>query len=493
MFRICLAVCLLLGASSRPAFAVGSYDDLLKYLPASTNAIAFMDMKAALASPLAKRQNWGDKAQANNRDGLGFLATMGAEKIIIADDINLNTMVRNFQVALVKFHNAPDMNEIAAREGGTADEIAGCVSVLSPRDVYYVAISSSIVAAIYPADRQNTARWIRAAKSSKASPLTGYLKTAAEKAADSTVTIAVDLNDVVDRNILKLSLRASPTVVKNKNLDLGRLASFLASVKGMTFRANIDQAITASMTWEFGFDPTQARNTLPSLIFELVEGMGVTIPNLESWTPVFTDTTMTLSGSMTPQDLKRILSLFGFPSVNEEPADSPAKENQATAASTKRYLSAVDSILVDLGKLKDSPYYEKSATWIDKSASQIEHLSRQRVDPLAIDAAMKISKRLQAVGASLRGVPVDVNALASQAYAYTLPNNQVGFAGGWWGWRPYLSIGPSSVNTNIPQIQAAIAKVISDDEKQREGLWSEITRLMVETRRTLAEKYKVPF
>lgn len=490
MLRSILAITCFILASGGRAYADGPYDDLLRFAPNNTNTIALIDVKGAHNSPLAKKENWAEKGQVNNRGGLGFLPP-DAEKVVISADTNLNMMTRNFQVGLVKLRNVPPMGDLAAREGGSPDEIADKVTVLSPRDVYFIAMSASELAAVYPADRQNTARWIRFAKANKTSPLTGYLKAATAKAAANTVTIALDLEDSVDKTILKLSLPASPSVAKNKNVDISRLANFLASIKGMTFVAKIDQSISASMTWDFGFDPTEFKKTLPNLVLELIDGQGISIPDLDTWQSTFTETSMTLSGTMTSKDLKRVVSLFAFPAV-DEPSDTPMKDAQISAGATKRYFSTVVSIVDDIMKTRESPNYEKTATWHDKAAAQIEHLSRQRVDPLAVNSALQLAGRLKSLGDSLRGVPIDVNTLENQQYIYSSRDTGFGI-GGWWRWRPGLFVGPEQIYTNIPQVQTAIAKVISDDQKRRSDVWSQINKTIVETKAALSDKLKITF
>jgi hypothetical protein len=488
MHRLAISSILILMASST-VLAAEPYEELLKYASPQTNTLALLDIKGAFSSSLAKREQWLEKGQPNNRAGLGFI-TSDAEKVVIAAEVNLNTLVRDFQVGLVKMHNVPSMRELAAREGGTNDEIAGKLAVLSPRNVYFTQMTASVLAAVYPADRQYTSRWIKSNKDVKTPRLSPYLTKAAAKAGDNTVTIAMDLEDVVDRNILKRSLPTSPVVVKNGIKDIGLLANFLASIKGMTFAAKVDESIKGSLTVEFVYDPTQYRKMLPDLLRELLDGQGVWISELDIWEPSFTETTMTLSGSMTSMDLRRVVSLFAFPSASVESPDA-TKEGQYSLQATRSYISAVDSIAESIRKMKDSPKYEKTATWHDKAAAQIEHLSRNRVDPIAVDAAIQVARRLHAIADSLRGVPINADDLASQAYYYSSPSIGM-MPGGWWGWKPVV-LGPSQVDTNIPQIQAAISKVISDDQERRAETLSQIARIIVEARRKLSEKYKSDF
>jgi len=487
MTRHALAAVLALSFAGA-ARAAGPYDDLLKFAPADTNVLALIDVKGAFSSPLAKKENWAEKALADNRGGLGFVPT-DAETVVIAAWVNFNTLVRDSQFSLVKVRNVPTLDEIAKREGGSIDEIGGRLAVLSPRNVYFTTFSGSELASVYPADRQYTARWIKSAKAGQAAPLSPYLKRAAEKAAGNTVTIALDLEDVVDKNILKFSLAASPSVAKNKNVDLANLAGFLAQVKGLTFSAKVGETITGTISVEFPIEPARHRKTLPDLLLELFDGEGIWIDGLETWEVKFTDTAMTFTGPMTTADLKRVVSLFAFPATGRDATD--VKGNEVSVPATKRYLKAVESIVDDVRTTRESPNYEKTATWHDKAATQIEHLSRKGVDPAAVDAALKVGKRLHAIADSLRGVPINVDALASTQYVFSQPSIGM-MPGGWWGWQPFI-FGPTKVDTNIPQVQAEIARVIADDKKKRTETWSEINRILDSTKKTLSDKHKTPF
>ncbi len=482
-----LALMVAAGGSSLPrAKAAGPFDDLLNRTSANTNVLVLIDVKGAFASPLAKTEKWAEKIQTSNHGALGFVPP-DAEAVVIAGEVNLTTLVRDFQIGLVRVRNVPTMRDLAAREGGTADEIAGRLTVLSPRDVYFTTFSGQELVALFPADRQYVARYLRAAMAAKEPPLHPFLKRAAAKAGENTVTIAVDLEDVVDRTVLRMSLPSSPAVTQIKGLDVNLLASFLASVKGLTFSAKITDAINASVTLEFVSDPTRFRRTMPDLLRELIESQGIAIQGFEKWEPTFTDTTMTLSGKLTGGDLQRILSLFAFPPAPGE-YDPKVKGDEPSAPMTRRYIAAVEAVLANIRSLRDTPNYEKTATWHDKAAAQIEQLSKRGVDPAAVDAAFQASKGLHAIASSLRGTPIDLEALANQQFYYSRPS--IGMVpGGFWGWQPFM-FGPAQVDTNIPKIQAEMARVVAEDKKKRQEVWSKIDRTLMDTRRKLSEKFK---
>jgi hypothetical protein len=487
MSRAALIASFLALVLSGPASAASPYDDLLKHVPSDTNTLVLIDVKGALNSQLAKVEQWNEKGQRDNRGGLGFVPA-DAEVVVIAASINMNSMSRDAQLGLVKVRNVPTMRELANREGGTNDEIAERLAVLSPRNVYFTTLSGSELACIYPADRQYTARWLRSVKAKKTGELSPFLQKVVANSTGNNLTIALDLEDVVDKHIIKMALKTSPVIAKTKDLDLDLLSLLLAGIKGMTFSANVSDSIRGTITIEFVGDPSRYRNTLPDLFRELLQGQGIAMDYLEAWNKKFTDNTLTLSGPMTTMDVRRLLSLFAFPGQLGEP-DPMVAGKEPSVGMTKRYIAAVDAILGDIQKLKSSDNYEKTATWHDKAATQIDQLSRQSVDPIATQAAYQVAQRLRATADSLRGVPINAQALENQAYSYVQPSIGA-FPGGPFGWSPFVG---GQLQTNIPQIQNEIAKVVADDAKRRTEIWSQMERILGEARRKLTDKYKTDF
>lgn len=488
-----VAVFVLVSACSPGALAANPYDDLLKHASSNTNALVLLDLKQAYASPLAKKEKWADRVRQNGHGGLGFFPAE-SELLAIAAEVNLTTMVREHQIGFVKVNNLPNFNSLAAREGGNTDEIADQLTVFSPRNVYFTSFPGGTFAAVSPADRQFLSRWLRANKAGKLSPLAPYLQAAADSARGNTVTIALDLQDSVDPGLLQFGLGASPVMVKHKGFNLKGLSVFLARAKGLTFAARVTDAVSASITVEFADDTQNYKGFLKDLFLEVIDSYGVSIPGLEQWEAKITEKTLTLSGPMAPEDLRRAVSLFAFPQPDLEPPSATGDQDGPNAAATKRYVVAVDEILKDIKSKMDSTNYYKTATWHDKAAQQLEHLSYRSVDPIAVDAARQAARNLRLISDSLRGVPVDINAATSKAYIYGQSNPYWGWGphwGGWWGgYRRYNSV---SVQTNLPQVQAEISKTVADDQKKRTATWTQIDQLMSDARRKLTDKYKTGF
>lgn len=494
MFRVAVVALLL----SAPVAFAGPYDDLLKSAPSNTNAIVLIDVKKAFASEIAKKAKWEDGAKASGYGGLGFVPP-GAERVAIAGEVNLTTMTRDFQVGFVKLRDVPSFKSLAAREGGLVDEIAGRAAVVSPREVYFTQFPGQVLAGVYPADRQYIARWLKASDAGKLGTLAPVLRPALAASENHTVTIALDLEDAVDRAAVKVGLAVSPVVSKHKDVTVENLSAFVCTVKGLTFTADLGTRIDARLTIEFSTD-VRYKNLLKDLFLEVLDAYGIALTGTENWEATFGEKAMTLSGPLDPTDLKRLVSLFSFPRPDVS-AEAPAASDQPNTGSTQRYTSAVRAALDDLKGLKEQANqsdknYTKNATWYDKAAGQIEHLNRRNVDPIAVDAAFSASKKLRAIAASLRGVPIELTAANDKAYVFTSGGGtQWGWGphyGGWWGYRP-IGVNPTNVQTNLPEVYEQRAKAVSEDKKRRIEAWVQIEDAMSDARRKLNEKYKADF
>ena len=75
-------------------------------------------------------------------------------------------------------------------------------------------------------------------------------------------------------------------------------------------------------------------------------------------------------------------------------------------------------------------------------------------DVEVVESARGVAGRLQAVAASLRGVPIDLEKLRQQTYYYA-----AGYTSGSW-WR--LPSTSWAVTTNIPEMRAKMEKVVAD-------------------------------
>lgn len=476
------------------------FDDLINNAPADSNVLVLLNPLRVYDSALSKRQDWKKQYWDRYRAGVTLLPP-DAKLAVIASHINFNTLTRDFQVALVKVRQTEPIRDIQSREGGTISEIAGRFVLLSLRNAYITPLNVETLATVYPANRQSMARWLKdlSAKTRQSSTLSPVLLQAAKDWGErADVVLAVDLSDAIDPGAVRAGIDNALSL-SGKSVNRDGLTKVLASARSLVFAATIGYDIRATIKVSFELDPRPFRDSLHSLFLELLDTQGLQIPGLSTWPAVFDESSMTLTGTVQTEDLQMLISLFQFPSHHEgEPPEarptsgSDPGSGTISAEQTRRYVKAVDNILVKVKmpppaqNLTEANRYTQAALAIEASAEQIDHLSRANVDPIAIEAAQESAKRLRAIASSLKGVPVDLNVINSGSYYYV----SGGFPG-WIGWgrRAFPFVAGRSVNTNIPQANERMMRVIADDQKNRDNLMGEIQSTMNEAKQKLAEKY----
>lgn len=498
--RAILLVLGILFLSSGAAPAANPFDGLLKDVPYDTNVLVLLNPQRAYSSALAKQQDWLKQYWDRHRAGVTMLPP-DARQAVIAANVNFNTFSTDFQVALVGVRQTATMKELQAREGGTVSQIGDRFVLLSPRDAYITSLNVETLATVYPANRQAMARWLRYLSNSKNTVPTlspPLRKSVDEWSERAEVVVALDLTDAIDPGTVRDGINSS-LGLSGKTVNRDALARVLASANGLTFAASIGTSINCTLKVDFGLDPQPMRESVRALFLELLDTHGMQIPGLSQWPAVFNGTSMTLTGTMQVQDLKSIIGLFQFPTHEAEPpagTPPPPAGTDVAAVSpdqTRRFLGAVDNILVSLKlppeakTLAEANTYTKAALAIETSAEQIDHLSRANVDPIAVDAALEASKRLKAIASSLKGVPVDLNVINAGSY-YSV-------SGGWPGWigwgrgRGVPFVAGRQVNTNLPQTNERMLRVIADDQKKRDDLMGQVQSVMNDAKQKLAEKY----
>ncbi len=464
------------------AHAAGPFDSLLKVVPATTNTLVLVDVPAIYDSPLAKALKWSETYQQRFRAGVHTLPP-DAQRVAIACATNMSNLRREWQLVLMEVRQVANAREVAARESGKVDEIAGRFAVLSPRDVYFTSVSEQESAAWFPANRQLLAHWLRNVPTwqQRAEPaLSEQLKAmVARRGPKEQFLVAFDLTDAFDRETIRAAIDDSPTVLAAQpNVDA--LTKTLASLRGVSLGVAVTDSITGTIRVDFGLDPTPHRRVLKDLFLEVLEDEGAAIGDLHAWATTFEGNAMILTGPLEPASLARLMTLFEFPSESESTADAPDKgETKPNADLTRKYFAAVVACIDEVRRSKQKKDYLKTAAWHESYAGKIEKLSTRYVDRAAVEFGMATAERLRAIAASLRGVAVDVNAIASGAYLYTYQPRRRGWFGPGW----------ASVATNVPQKRGEIAKAVAEGEKTRTQIWSQIENGIVQTRLELTAKF----
>ena len=130
------------------------FHDFLQPIPNDINLLVVADVKAIYASPLALNEKW-----AATLPLAGFPPVLNL--IALGSELDHATFQEESQIGVAYLTVNLSMDEIAKREGGARESLVGAEAVLSPRDCYFVSLQPFTIGMVYPANRQEAAKWVR--------------------------------------------------------------------------------------------------------------------------------------------------------------------------------------------------------------------------------------------------------------------------------------------------------------------------------------------
>jgi hypothetical protein len=476
MRRRYVLAALLAVAGAAPA--ADKFGDLTMYLPAQVNSAVVADLQAIYASPLAQKGRW-----ASDRP-LPLPPTMAAVALAARIDPDDFTGGR-WEVGAARMKTRLTMDQIAEREKGAVDTVAGAAAVLSARNAYFVELRAGILGMMYPADRQELGRWLREVRNTPLGSvhLPPFLKAAVTGADRQTqFVLALDLTDAVNPDDLRKQIGGVPAAV-GKVANLDALVKLLAGVHGAKLTLTVTDAVHGEVRFEFAESPAALVPVARPLLAEFLSRRGAALEGLDAWTASAAGNALVLTGPLPEKGFRRILSLIAPPAPPADHHDNPLA-GQIKALATQRYFKSIEAYLDDLQKPSKSTQqdYTKFATWYDSFAQKVEHLPTYNVDPDVAQYGRATAARLHGIAASLRGDVVDVQKL-EQSITIT----PYVYAVGGWGRRLQPAVW---LQTNEGEVRGRQQEAIAKGAQVRHDLWSRIENDTGAMRQTLAGRYK---
>src|SRR4051812_37557664 len=138
-----------------PAAADNRFNDLTPYLPLQANAVAVIDVQGLYGSRLAQKGKWATERPLPIPPTLTTVA--------LAAKMDPGSVAGGrWEVGAGRLRTKLSIEQIAQREKGAVETVAGAPAVLSLRNAYFVEIQPPLVLGMmHPADRQELGRWIR--------------------------------------------------------------------------------------------------------------------------------------------------------------------------------------------------------------------------------------------------------------------------------------------------------------------------------------------
>jgi hypothetical protein len=467
--RTGLLVMALLGGPRSLALA-GPFDDAIQTVPPSANVIALVNVKGLIDSPVGKKAGWAGRLEERARSGIG-LVPPNTERLLVAGQLNLAGGAWTWKAAVLEGAGLPTIGDVVPSAKADADELDGYPVALSPRGVYFVGLKPGERLAVFqPTNRQALGRWT--AHLAGGEKPAKYIADAVKATAANQVVIALDLTHAIDP-VAAREIAAALFSVVDKGVDPAAFGKFLSRARGVTFTARAtDTGLRGSLRLDFSDNPLKFEKLLRAAVVETLAGAGAELPDIAKWQTSFGEYSFTMSGSLAPESLEQVLGTFSFPQVGE-----PKGPAAPSGPATRRYIDSVRGISEDVRKLAQTSKPEKTVLWHETGAKKIEHLDPRGVDPEAMKYGLEVAGRLKAIAGSLRGVPIDLDRLARSMYAIEV----VRPFGWWWGGTDF--------QTNVPEVRNQMAKVIADDQKNRQQLWTQIESSYSAVRQKLAAKY----
>jgi hypothetical protein len=468
--------------------------DMLKFVPPQANTVAVVNVAGLLASPRAAKEGWAKLEHTEYLAGAVPLNPL-VNRMVLAKELDTHNFAAGSVLALMDTTRPVVLDKVAAMVGGQATTAGDDPALVTPQGTYFVKLEESMLGAVRTDSKQDVARWLRFAKASKESHLHKSLVAAAARSSSHHITLAVDVEDMFEA-AQAVAVVANTKSIANDPVQVKLVEKLIVGLKAVVFNATITgDGIQAVVRLESkSVDPKLNPDFAKAFVIETLSHSGAALEDLGTAKGTLGDNVM-LAFKMSDPELARVMSLVLPPGALPPNAETiPVTPAGPTAAATLKYFKAVNAILDDLQKqkakaLENGMDYEKTAVWVDTAASKIESLSVIGVDQDVVAYGQGTAERLRMVADSLSGVPAKVDELQGQAYAFGTGNSRMmltrrGFRFNPWG-------GANSLQTNLGEIRNKQAKVIKDDQANREKLWASIDGKRSETRAGIASKYGV--
>lgn len=490
-FKLALTL-LCIAALSSPAGAKGPsvhYGDLLKRLPDDANLMLLVDVEGLFNSPLGQREKWREKA-ANRPTGI-LGVTADAARFAVAEGIDLQTLDERWKLGMLQTNSAPPaLSVLATREGGYVEQIESQNVAWTPRNLYLLAFPERIVGFAVPAERQLLARWIQKTIIHPRNFPPGWADRAIYRADMGTqIVLGVDLTKSISPKRAQAWLKSQEELIK-KRIDPELLGNRLADATSALLQIDVKETIQGTILVEFSSPIDYVKYVAKDLILATLDAYGAQIEELKSWNSEVKGNTISISGKLSEEAVRRILSLVAVPRLSpaysghgDEPislaetskgeARLPQTPTDLGLKATQQYYHSVADIAQGLKKQKFTTY-RSERLWYDRAAKQIEDLPLLNVDTEVLDWGSTFAR-------TFREMSLGIN-YASKDQTYRIAGTPNGFYGGY-GY------------ANDKGYAASVIKKQSDAvmSVQMDSRWQALEISISDMRRKLVEKYKVNF
>lgn len=502
-----IAVCLPMLTSLVTAQTV---EDLIRYAPEDANSLVILRVEQMINSPRGLAQGWSQKHEEEYASG-GSPIPPWVKLFVKSSFVRPGAFGGEWVSGAIPLPDEYSMEQLAKREGSEVQQINSHAVVYSAKkNGYFVefknAAGKRFLGGMAPSSRQQVSDWI--VESAKVeTQLTDYLVGIAAES-EPQMILAVDFNEMLDPSQIRYRLSGSP-VLADRSQDRVALTVDLQSLQGVRMAVMVGETTKSEIRFDFKRNVGSEGKYLKDLLVELLNDSGSALDELNEATVKIDGKSVFLNFPLSDDSLHRVLSL-----ATATLPHAPVGTNLAQAASktptppapmtgpdqdaSLRFYRAVNKNVSGMEKAyKRINNYRQTAQWHDNFAKHIDELPIENVDPELLDYGQTMSSMLRALGASLRGMGVKVDAL-NQQIIYNVEQKPIYYSGAdWWWGGAHTAYGPYNygrpmetiVDTNLQEVRAKQSEVVANSQPERDQIWNLINEERSVIRRSMVAKY----
>jgi len=355
---------------------------LIGTVPASTNTIVAVDVRAVMQSAYA--QAWGWTADGGSKTGFvnPLSRLRGVDQMVAAARMNFATMDPTWETAVMQRSDPKE-----SLPGAAVDKLGGKPTNRGTGGLLLVDLGDGTVAAVHDGDRQLAAQWIEQRTSAKPTgEASDYLRQAAAKTAAGTpIVVAFDLKDAVSApEAIEMFMGDPPEALASiSEGDAAELGKLFATLRGVTLAISADKEPRGEAIVQFGASAAKLGSNAKPVLLELLGRQGMAVTDFKNWEFNVSGDRVTASGPFSMNGVRRVLRTVRTPSqpaarAAKPKTDKPAVDPSNPAAASQKYYQAISEMI---DELRPANELGETARWLIRDAKRIDALPILGVDP----------------------------------------------------------------------------------------------------------------
>ena len=388
--------------------ARATFPTLAERLPAASNALVAVNVEKVLKTPLAEQEAWRQD-MVDSWAKQPMMIPPGATRLLMVASVKTSVMEPIWEMSLIEMEKVPSVEELASGEGGYIDRVWDKPAVCSPINAYFVPLDTKVLASITPAERSDIARWVRQPVKPGGHVTSPYIKEVVASLGEQTdIVMAIDLEGAwgvptIGRFLANNDIKEIPAKERDQ------VAGVLGTLKGLRLDVRVDRDINGRATIQLGRDASMLRASAKPLTLAVLNAAGMRLDDLREWTFAVSGEEVRAEGKLSPNGLRRLLSIVQSPMPAATVAKKPATNAQGStdpAVASQRYYKA---ICASLDNLAPGASPASTATWIRNTSRRIDQLPILNVDPALVEWGPMVSLKLKQTGAVMGVAQTQVN------------------------------------------------------------------------------------